>query len=184
MPGLINKEDALLLIIDVQEKLFNVVQNKENVLKNLIKLIKACKVLNIPILITEQYPKGLGKTVKEIVEELGEQYNPIEKLTFSCFRTSAFREAVSKLMKHVIIITGIEFHICVFQTAIDARENGFRPIVVVDATSTRKEIDYKTAINRLLVNDIELATTEMVIYELLKDASKLEFKKILKIIKM
>ncbi len=180
---LIQADDSILVIIDVQEKLFNVVLNREIMLKNILKLVKVCKILNIPIVITEQYPKGMGKTVRELVEELGQYYRPIEKTTFSCFRTETFVKELERIGRKTLLLVGIELHICVYQTAIDALERGYHPVVIYDATSSRLEKDYEICLNRLIMKNVDVATTDMIIFELLKDASDPRFKEILKIVK-
>ncbi len=176
-------DNSVLVIVDVQEKLFNVVLNREQVLKNILKLVKISKLLRIPIIITEQYPQGLGKTVPELVQELGEHYSPIEKTTFSCFGSQEFRERVSEIGRKNLLITGIEAHICVYQTAVDAASLGYRPVVVYDATSSRLELDYRVMLYRLLGKGIDVATTDMVIFELVGDSKHPAFREVLKIVK-
>ncbi|MEM2969567.1 MAG: hydrolase [Candidatus Bathyarchaeia archaeon] len=179
---LMSKDEPILIIIDVQEKLFTHIAEKETVLENLEKIIKFMYIIKIPIIITEQYPKGLGPTVPE-VKNLISDFKPIEKLEFSCFGSQEFRKALEKTGKKTLILAGIEAHICVTQTAIEGLENGYKIYVVEDATSSRTLQDKTTAINRMRQNGAIIISTEMLIYELLKKAGTLEFKETLKLIK-
>ena len=121
--GLISDEGAVLVIIDVQEKLFPHMAGKEKLVENLAKLIQFAGIMKIPIMLTEQYPKGLGQTVTE-VKKLIPHITPIEKVEFSCFGSARFKEALANLEAKTLIITGIEAHICVTQTAINGRQSG------------------------------------------------------------
>ncbi len=180
---LLRSDDSILVIVDIQEKLFNVVLNRERMLKNAIKLIRVSKILNIPIVVTEQYPKGMGKTIPEIVKELGSDYRPIEKTSFSCFGNDEFARRIESINRKTLLLTGIELHICVYQTAIDALRLGYNPVVVYDATSSRLEEDYRICLHRLLKKGVDIVTTDMLIFELLRDSARPEFKEILKIVK-
>lgn len=180
--GLISKGEAALIIIDVQEKLFPLISDKEKILENMRKLIRFAKIINMPIILTEQYPRGLGSTVPEI-KELIPDVQPIEKLEFSCFGSEKFRIALKELNVKTIIIAGIETHICVAQTSIEGIKNGYRVCVVVDATSSRRLEDKNTAIKRMMQSGVIVASTEMLIYELLKKAGTEEFREALKLVK-
>jgi len=180
--SLISKEAAALIIIDVQEKLFPLIFNKEKILENMLKLIKFAKIVDMPIILTEQYPRGLGQTVPEI-RELIPHIKPVEKMEFSCFGSEKFRLILEELNAKTLIIAGIETHICVMQTSIEGIENGYKVCVVVDATSSRKLEDKNIAIKRMMQSGVIMASTEMLIYELLKKAGTREFKEALKLIK-
>ncbi len=179
----ISAEDSVLIIIDVQEKLFAVVNEQDRLVRNLIKLIRTCKLLDIPIIITEQYPRGIGHTIEVIKQELGDAYCPIEKTSFSCFGCPEFERRLLELGRRTLLLTGIELHICVYQTAIDALVRGYKPVVIYDATSSRLRPDYEVCLHRLLHKGVDVATTDMIIFELLKDASHPKFKDVLKIVK-
>jgi len=180
--GLISKDEAALIIIDVQEKLFPLIFNKEKILENMRKLIRFAKIVNMPIILTEQYPKGLGSTIPEI-RELVPDFQPIEKLEFSCFGSEKFRLILKELNVKTLIIVGIETHICVTQTSIEGIKNGYRVYVVVDATSSRKLEDKSIAIKRMMQSGVIVVSTEMLMYELLKKAGTKEFKEALKLVK-
>ena len=176
---LLIKEKCALIIVDVQEKLAQVVKKTEIVIKNIIKLIKLAKILNIPIVITEQ--KNLGETAKEIKNEIG-KINPILKIKFNCFDNENFRKQISKIKKKELILVGFEAHICILQTALGAPQK-YKIFVVEDAVSSRNLSDSKAAIERMRMKGIEILTTEMVIFELLKKAGTEEFKKVLPLVK-
>lgn len=179
----IDTENTVLVLIDVQEKLFPFINTNDDLKNNLIKLIKGCQTLNIPIIVTEQYSKGLGSTIPEIVEVL-ENYSPIEKTSFSCIREDNFRKALSKLNRNQILLAGIETHICVYQTAKDLDNNGFYVHLVTDCMGSREIRNKTLAIDKLSnENNIMLTSCEMALFELLKDAKATEFKKISQIIK-
>jgi len=170
-----------LVVIDMQEKLLPLIRGWREVLTNVIKLVKTAKVLEIPIVATEQYPKGLGRTVPELVELLG--VRPLEKTTFSCFGAKGFEEKLRELRADALIVTGIEAHICVTQTVLDALDRGFKVYVPADATGSRRELDWLIALDRMRAHGADVATTEMVMFELIHDAARPEFKEILKLVK-
>lgn len=176
-------EDSALLIIDVQEKLFPHISNNQILLENTLKLIKGIKVLNLPILITEQYTKGLGFTLEPIKNELEADYKPYEKMAFSCCKEENFLDKLKKLNKKNIIICGIETHVCVLQTVIDLLDNGFNPIIVEDCVSSRKENDKKIAIKRMYKESAIITTYESILLELCVKSGTDIFKLISKIIK-
>ncbi|MCX8170452.1 MAG: hydrolase [Candidatus Bathyarchaeota archaeon] len=180
--GLLSRKNTILVIIDVQEKIFPPISDRERVLENTRKLIQFAKIIGMPIILTEQYPRGLGPTIPEI-KDLIPDVEPIEKVEFSCFRSEKFREAIERLNVESLIIVGIETHICITQTAIEGAEEGFRVCVVSDATSSRNPEDKEIALERLRDNGVIVASTEMLIYELLKKAGTQEFREALKLIK-
>ena len=180
--GLLSKEGATLIIIDIQEKLFPHIHKREEVSENVRRLIKFARIMGIPIVLTEQYPKGLGPTIREI-KELIPRVKPIEKVEFSCLLSSAFRERLSELHARSLVLTGIEAHICVAQTAIEALTEGYRVYVVSDAVSSRRREDKTVAIERMRQHGAVIVTGEMLMYEILRKAGTPEFKKVLELVK-
>ncbi|MEM1606988.1 MAG: hydrolase [Candidatus Bathyarchaeia archaeon] len=180
--GLISRENVVLVVIDVQEKLFPLISGKEKVLENIQRLIRFARIINVPIILTEQYPKGLGSTIREI-KDLIPDVTVIEKIEFSCFGSDRFREVIKGLNADSLIIVGIETHICVMQTAIEGVEEGFRVCVVSDATSSRNVEDKEIALERMKESGVIVASSEMLIYEVLRRAGTKEFKEALKLIK-
>jgi nicotinamidase-related amidase len=175
--------NTLLLQIDIQEKLVPAMEDPEFLLSNQTRLIQGAKVLNVPIIVTEQYPKGLGKTIPELVELLGESYMPIEKSTFSCCKNQNFTEMLENYGKHNILISGIETHICVQQTALDLKRLGYNPIIIEDCACSRKDGDHYMAIQRFMQEGVTISTYESVLMEICERSDRPEFKEISKIIK-
>jgi len=180
--SLLTRDGTVLVVIDVQEKLFVKVDEKERVAKNICRLIQFADIMRIPIVITEQYPKGLGPTIPEI-RRLTSNIKPIEKVEFSCLASSAFRERLAEVHAENLVLTGIEAHICVAQTAIEALKSGYRVYVVSDAVSSRRREDETIAIERMRQEGITIVTSEMLMYEILRKAGTPEFKKILELVK-
>jgi len=179
--GLLSQEGAVLILIDIQEKLFPHILDREEVAENIRRLIRFARIMKMPILLTEQYPKGLGRTILEI-QTLITDIQPIEKVEFSCFGSEEFREALKRLKAKTIIIAGIETHICVSQTALEGLRD-YRVCVISDAVSSRRREDKIVALERMKQNGIIISSIEMLIYELLRKAGTPEFKEALKLIK-
>lgn len=181
-PNLAEKKGSVLLIIDVQEKLVPEIFKKKEVIENIKKLIEFCKALNIPIILTEQYPKGLGTTISEIKSTLL-NYEPIKKVSFSCFDSYEFWEKIKKLNPSSLIITGIETHICVNQTALDALMENYKIFVISDAVSSRTKHNWEIGLQKMQSCGVNISSTEMLMYEILERASTSDFKKILPLLK-
>jgi nicotinamidase-related amidase len=179
---LLRRDSTALLIIDIQERILGVMRNHEELINNAIKLIEGCKVLNIPIYVTEQYPKGLGKTAS-LLEPYLTEITPIEKSTFSCCGAEGLFDSFKNSEKKQIVISGIESHVCVQQTALDLIENGFSVTLAADAVSSRKEVDYNIALSRMRQKGIDISTTEAILFELLEFSGTEEFKRVSKLIK-
>lgn len=172
---LLNQEDSVLLLIDVQEKLASHVLNHVAFIERCEWLLKLANKMNVPILASEQYPKGLGHTI--------EQHQPyfssgdcIEKIHFSCMQQPEYIKRLKEYKKKQLILIGIEAHVCVLQTAMEMKEAGFDVYVVVDAVSSRKELDLKYGLKRMKHEGIHLITAEMVFFEWLRHAGSPEFK--------
>ncbi|WXG39321.1 MAG: hydrolase [Candidatus Freyarchaeum deiterrae] len=172
---LLTSENASLLIIDVQEKLFAVMQDQEKFAGNILKLIDFAKIVKLPIILTEQYPKGLGRTIKQIKDKIPEVV-PIEKTAFNCFGAEGFKELLQKNKITTLIIAGIESHVCVNQTALDAMDKSIKACVISDAISSRTKENWQVGLERMRDNGAIISSTEMLIYELLRDAKNKEFK--------
>lgn len=173
----VDKEDAVLLIVDIQERLAVVMKDRDKVVKNCLHLIELAKMLNIPVVVTEQYPKGLGRTVGEIKEAVPE-YRPIEKAAFNCCREQAFLDEIRKLNRRTIILTGMETHVCVLQTATGLLQEGFTLHVVQDAVCSRTEENRRTGLEFIRDAGGVVTCTETALFQLLKVAGTEEFKKI------
>jgi nicotinamidase-related amidase len=174
--------DSVLLVIDIQEKLFRVMYQKEQLADNLQRLIKGIQVLGVPVLVTEQYPHGLGPTIPEIAGLLP-AVKPYPKFNFSCCGDGAFLQAFQLLHRKQVLIAGIESHICVFQTAADLIAAGYEVYVVGDAVSARTEQNKDVGIKMMLQSGAKLTSTEAALFELLKVAKGDKFKAINQIVR-
>jgi nicotinamidase-related amidase len=179
---LLKPEQTGLLIIDIQERILPVINNYQLVVENTLKLIKGFKVLGLPIYFTEQYPKGLGPTTRSILDELGD-LKPFNKMSFSCSGAGALFGEFQKKNLSQIVVCGIEAHVCVQQTVLDLVENNFQVNLAADAVSSRKEMDYRTAVERMRDHGAEITTTESILFELLNVCGTPQFKEISKLVK-
>ncbi len=181
--NLLRPENSLLIIIDVQEKLIPVIAGHEEISKNISRLIRGCKVFDIPIMYTQQYTKGLGMTIDIVRKEL-QGIDPIEKLEISCFQNEDFINKINEYNNiQNLIVCGIEGHVCVNQTCHDALEYGYKTHIVADAVSSRKSYDYKYALDKMMMSGVFPATVEMVLFELAHKSKTPQFKEVSKIAK-
>jgi len=183
----IRKEDAVLVGIDFQERLMPAMKNNEELEASVVKLVKGCRILNVPMLMTQQYTKGLGPTTSAIAEALtgaiGEdipvfEFEPVEKTSFSAMGEPEFVEALEKLDKKTVIIAGIEAHVCVQQTVIDLLDKGYSVFVANDCISSRNNIDKKYAQRRMGDAGAIGTTYASILFELCGGARESGFKKI------
>lgn len=179
--GLLKRENSAILIIDVQERLMPVISEKEIVFANVNRLIAGANILKLPLVVTEQYPKGLGHTCKEI--QIDNDHEVIEKISFSCMLASSINDKLKAWQTKSLILAGVESHICVFKTALDALNNGYEVHIVADAVSSRREYDKEVALKRMRHAGAFVATTEMILFQLLDEAGNEEFKQISKLIR-
>lgn len=174
----IEREQAIALVVDYQEKLVPVMHDKEKLIHNAGILLEGLHILGVPMVITHQYTKGLGVTVDAITEAVGHS-SYIDKISFSAYQCVKDEIAGRKF----VIVCGIEAHICVLQTVIDLRAAGYIPILVVDCISSRKEADKEIALKRAEAEGAILTTYESLLFELLKEAGTETSKKIQKLIR-
>ena len=178
----IKAEDSLFCLVDVQERLYPHVTNKEEIEKNLITLVKGLKVLSIPFIVNEQYKKGIGETIPSL-KELVYDYPHFEKTTFSCCQNEPTMEAIKADDNKVVIVAGIETHVCVLQTCIDLLEGGFEVVLVTDCCTSRKQNDTDMAITRLVQAGVIPTTYESLLFELTLNAKNPCFKEISSLVK-
>tara|TARA_B100000427_G_C15448132_1_gene568314 strand:+ start:443 stop:976 length:534 start_codon:yes stop_codon:yes gene_type:complete len=172
-----------LVIIDVQEKLFPVMHNKDNFLKNLIILIKGFQLFDLPIMLTEQVPENLGPTIKEI-KSLIPEIQPIIKSSFSCATNPEFsQQAVQYSQSDGVVLAGIETHVCIYQTGNDLIQNGEHIEIVTDAVTARKENNHCTGLDRLKANGCLMTTVEMLLFSMQEDANGNRFRELIKLVK-
>jgi nicotinamidase-related amidase len=168
----LDRNASVLAIIDVQERLMPVIANREQVEANIVRLVRGCQILGVPILITEQ--KGLYQTVKPLREALGDGYKPIEKSCFSGYRP---------LDRKQVIVAGVETHVCVYQTVSDLLANGYEVTIVADAVSSRTVENKDIALRRMTSDGAKLSSTEMALFELTVASGTDEFRAISKLVK-
>ncbi len=176
---LLEREDAVLVVIDVQERLLPAVANGDVVVANIVKLLRFAQIIELPVILTEQ--QKLGATVEPVRAEIP-GVEPISKIEFGCFACPEFGEALQASGRNTLVLSGIEAHICVAQTALTAiPEYGVH--VVSDAISSRSIDDKKVALKRMLQRGVTITSTEMLMYELLGRAGTDEFRAVLKLVK-
>jgi nicotinamidase-related amidase len=178
----LDKEKTGLLIIDVQEKLMQVMGQRQRVADNITKLVLLSKLFDFPVILTEQYPKWLGPTLPEVAESLP-AYQPISKLHFNCCDVDAFNHRLDSEGLRNVIVTGVESHICVFQTCVSILERGYRVHVPQDAVDSRTDENWRVGLDLMKQAGAVITSTETVIYQILKKAGTKEFKQMLKVIK-
>ena len=179
---MITPKETLLLIIDVQGRLAQLVFQPEVVERNINKLLKACKILDVPVLLTEQYPKGLGRTVDSL-KELLEGTLPVEKISFSCCGAPEFMKQLRSFNRNDILVAGMEAHVCVYQTCVELLEFGYSVHLLTDCVSSRTEENKLLGIRCIEKAGASLTSTEMALFELLRVAEGERFKAISNIVK-
>jgi nicotinamidase-related amidase len=175
-------QKCCLVVIDVQGKLAQLMHDRQALFKNIQILIKAAKILNIPILWCQQCPDALGATVPEIAQLLAED-EPINKATFSCCGSEQFNAKLNELSRNQVLLCGLETHVCIYQTAIDLLRKDFNVNVIADAVSSRTSENKQIAINKMTTEGINISCTEMALFELLKTTEHPQFKHIAKLVK-
>jgi nicotinamidase-related amidase len=181
----LSRANAVFVIIDVQQKLMPVIDGGEAVIRNVERLVRGAHILGVPVILTEQYVKGLGATVDSVraaFEETG-GYRPIEKACFSAHGSEAFAAQLAALERTQVIVAGVEAHVCVYQTVSDLIAANFEVTLVADAVSSRAAANKEIALRRLLSDGVKLSSTEMVLFELLGVAGSEEFRAISRLIK-
>lgn len=174
-------DEIVLLVIDLQEKLMAAMQDKEQVLKNTNLLLKLAELYKIPVIVTEQYPKGLGNTVPEIAENLGE-HTLVEKIVYSAF-VPEIRRKLQELGRSKIVVVGTETHVCVYQTVRDLINEDFMVHVVKDAVCSRFPLNYDNGLDLMKDVGAVVTNTETVVFDVLKQAGTEEFKIMSKLVK-
>lgn len=174
---LMDRATSQLLVVDMQERLAPVISNIGMIEKRCGILIQAARELSVPIVISEQYPKGLGGTLPGLMRLAGIN-QAFEKMEFSCFANGALRDALTRVEGRNTIICGIEAHVCVMQTALEMKAAGRAVTLVADAVSSRDEENRTIALSRMRTAGIDVVTSEMVLFEWLRTAAAPAFKAI------
>lgn len=175
-------EESMFCLVDVQEKLFPLMANKDIVEQNLITLIKGLQVHEVPFVINEQYKKGLGETIPSL-KELVSSEKHFEKTTFSCCGNEDTLNTIKSMNKKFVIVAGIETHVCILQTCLDLLEEGLQPVLVTDCVSSRVTYNTVIAIERLALAGVILTTYESLLFELTRSSKNANFKAISALVK-
>lgn len=178
----IERTQSAGLVIDLQEKLFPHMVQKEELLRRISILLEGLRVLDVPLVLTEQYPKGLGPTLQPLTRLLKDE-QAIEKISFSCCGEPAFMDHIAALDRDTLLICGIEAHVCVLQTVVDLLDQGYRPVVVEDCISSRNPADLRVAVERMRSEGAVITTCESILFELARVAGTVQFKAISRLVK-
>jgi nicotinamidase-related amidase len=179
---IVRRARAVLVLIDMQDRLADAMPRREAVVAASALLARVARTLEIPVMITRQYPAGLGDSVAELREVCADE-EPVDKMTFDCLAEPSFRERLEGLNRRQVIIAGMEAHICVTQTALSLLAEGYLVHVVADAVCSRRDDDRNVALARLRAAGAVVTTTESVIYEALGVAGTPEFRTVLELVK-
>ncbi len=179
----LKREEAVLVIIDLQERLMPAMKNDKDVESTVGRLAAGWKALGLPVLLTQQYTQGLGTTVESLRTILGDAYAPVEKTSFSAMGEPEFVRALEALGRRTVVLAGVESHVCVQQTALDLLEAGYRVFLVADAISSRSNGDKKYAQRRMSDAGAVVTTYEAVLFELVGGAREEGFRQVSAIVK-
>lgn len=177
------RHDALLVIIDVQERMMPAIHEGDAVIAEVNRMIAGCRELRVPIVVTEQYPQGLGGTVHAVRTSIGPTFEPIQKLSFSACGELQFMRALETLNRQHVLLCGVETHVCVYQTAMDLVQLGWDVEVVTDAVGSRRVSNKDLALRKLRRHDVDLTSVEMALFEMMLRSDTPEFKNVSRIVK-
>ncbi len=194
---MLNREKAVLTVIDVQERILPVMQDSDMVVEAIRRLILGFRILRAPILITEQYARGIGATDPRVIEALngpdplentagsdagipeenpGACYDPMDKLSFSCALHPPFMERLRALGRREVVLCGVESHVCVLQTALHLVQMGFEVHLAADAVSSRGPLHRETALRRMAQEGVKITNLETAVFEMLEMCATPQFK--------
>ncbi len=182
-PRILDKNQSALVVIDVQEAYRGLTVEHERMQRGVRRLIEVAKVVGVPILATEQYPKGLGHLVSEVAEGFPSGSEVIDKLSLSCCGEPRFAQRLEALRRPQVVVCGLEAHACVNQTVHDLLDRGYQVHVPYDAISSRFEHDYRTAWEKMIASGAVPTTVEMACLEWVRTAAVPEFKAVQKLLK-
>jgi nicotinamidase-related amidase len=179
----LDSSQTALVVIDLQEAFRSAVPEFPQVVSKTAMAVRGFQILDLPVIVTEQYPKGLGRTAEEILFSLPDDFEFIEKTTFSSCGAASFVEKIEAVGARQIVLCGLETHICVNQTAHDLLERGFAVHLLTDCVGSRYSADRETGLAKMLASGVVSSTMEMALFELLRDAKHAQFKEIQNLIK-
>jgi len=177
----LDRDSVVLVLVDMQDRLAGVMPSRDAVVAASVLLARAAEILGVPVIVTRQYPKGLGDTVAEIAEVTHGE--PVDKVSFSCPAEPAFRERLEGTGRRQVVLAGMETHICITQTALALLEDGYAVHVVADAACSRRDADHSVALDRLRAAGVVVTTAESAVYEALGVAGSAEFGAVLDAVK-
>ncbi len=175
LPRRMGCDRAVLVVVDIQERFRDLIHHMDRVLTNTERLIRFARILDIPIVVTEHYPKGLGGTVAEVTGLLGDDFAPIEKISFSCCGCEDFNTALAATGRDQIILCGIETHVCIYQTTADLRRAGRQVTVATDAVSSCGKKNRKLGLRAMAALGAQNLGAQMIMFELLERADDPRF---------
>ena len=178
---LLQRDQCQFLMIDMQEKLVPAMHEREALVKNCRTLLEAADHVGVPVLMSEQYPQGLGHTLPELKQAAGDIAG-MAKMEFSCARDAAISARLEENARGQIVLCGVEAHVCVLQTALDLHASGKNVFVVLDAIASRRELSSRVAADRLTACGVHVVTSEMVVFEWARAADEPAFKPLRKLI--
>ena len=178
-----DRNDSILVVVDVQERMMPAIDENAIVTDNIMKLVRGFRALDLPILVTEQYSKGLGSTLEPLREALGEWYRPIEKMSFSAAGELHFMQQLEGAARNRVFLCGVETHVCVYQTARDLALLGWEVEIVADAVGSRVAANRQIALDKLHRRGIEMSSVELALFDLMVRADIPEFKTVSSIIR-
>jgi nicotinamidase-related amidase len=179
----LNLNEAILVVVDVQEKFMPVLFEPQRLVSACQLLFVGAKILGLPILVTEQLPEKLGPTVTELREVLGSDYRPIIKAEFSAFANESFRRTFAATERTQLILCGIEAHVCIRQTTLDALALGYEVFLVEDAVSSRYEFLYRSGVQSCVEAGAKRTNAEAVLFELMATAEHPQFREVQNLVK-
>ncbi|MBA3694171.1 MAG: isochorismatase family protein [Acidobacteria bacterium] len=182
-PKILDKDKTALVVVDFQEAFRSPINDFAQIAARISIAVRGFQILNLPIIITEQYPKGLGKTAEEILFSLPLDFEFVEKSAFSSCGASSFMEKLRATGASQIVLCGLETHVCVNQTAHDLINETFEVHLLTDCVSSRFSIDKETALRKMQMNGVVSSTVEMALFELMRDSKHEQFKEIQNLIK-
>jgi len=182
-PNILDRKSTALIVIDVQEAFRNVIPQFENIAVRISTAIRGFQILDIPVIVTEQYPKGLGPTVEEIVLSLPEDAERIEKKAFSACGASSFKKSLDDLEVSQVVVCGVETHVCVNQTAHDLLADDYDVHVLTDCVASRFDHDREAGLSKMYGSGVNPSSVEMALFELMRDSGHEKFKEIQALIK-
>ncbi|HEX8289729.1 MAG TPA: isochorismatase family protein [Pyrinomonadaceae bacterium] len=182
-PRILDREKAALVVVDVQEAFRSAIPEFPQIASRISIAVRGFQILNLPVLVTEQYPKGLGRTAEEILFSMPPEFEFVEKTAFSSYGAVSFIEKLQSTRASQIVLCGLESHICVNQTAHDLLNQNYEVHLLTDCIGSRYSQDKETAISKMQTGGAILSTMEMALFELLRDARHEQFKEIQSLIK-